>query len=107
MSKYFFLVAFSILSLFQSIFALPEFYLAYDNSTHTDNVTKLKSQGYRVISLNVHGPPSGPLYAAVWIKRTGPDWVEIHGVDGDVYQKWFDKYVALGYVSTIVTATGT
>ena len=105
MSKYFFL-AFSILSLFQSILALPEFYLANDNSTHAGNVTTFRSRGYRLISLNVHGPPLGPLYAAVWIQRTGPDWVEIHGVDGNVYQKWFDKYAELGYVSTIVTATG-
>src|SRR6185437_7927843 len=43
-------------------------------------------QGYRLTSLSVYGDPGNPLYAAVWVQRSGPAWSAIHGVSAADYQ---------------------
>ncbi|KAF2259815.1 beta-lactamase/transpeptidase-like protein [Lojkania enalia] len=97
-----------IVGLFQTVCTLPvtQYYVSENGATHQTKFNQLSSQGYRMISLNVHGPSSSPLYSAVWIQRTGAAYVAIHGVSGSTYQAWFDQYSRQGYVSTIVTATG-
>lgn len=80
-------------------------YHGVDAATHQQRLDELAPQGYRLISLSVYG--SGPLYAAVWVRRAGPAWEAIHGVTAARYQARFDELTALGYKPTIVTATGT
>ena len=73
---------------------------------HQKNSDKWSAKGYRMISLSVYGDPSNARYAAVWVQRAGPAWVETHGVDAKGYQNFFDNWTAKGFVPVIVCATG-
>jgi CubicO group peptidase (beta-lactamase class C family) len=73
---------------------------------HQSSFTSLSGQGYRMISLSVYGAHDDPRYAAVWVKRTGPNWVAVHGVNAAGYQSFFNDWTAKGYVPTLVSATG-
>jgi hypothetical protein len=64
------------------------------------------ARGYRMISLSVYGDPGDPLYAAVWVQRSGLAWVAVHGVDSNGYQSFFNTWTAKGYVPVLVSATG-
>lgn len=59
-----------------------------------------------MISLSTYGVPPNNLYTAVWVQRAGVAWEAIHNSNGDNYQKWFDTQAAAGYVSTLITVTG-
>ena len=108
LSRSFAIVVICICSFLNVIFALPvsQYYVSVDAATHQTKFNQLSGQGYRIISLNVHGPSSSPRYTAVWVQRSGPAWVGIHGASASAYQTWFDQYSGQGYVSTVVTATG-
>jgi len=54
----------------------------------------------------VYGDPGNPLYAAVWVQRSGPAWEAVHGVDSAGYQSFFNTWTAKGYVPVLVSATG-
>jgi len=82
-------------------------YHGVNAAQHQANFDTLSSQGYRMISLSVYGDASSPLYAAVWVQRTGPAWVAVHGIDANEYQTFFNKWTAQGYVPVLVSATGT
>ncbi len=84
-----------------------EAYHGVTAADHQKNFDRLSGQGYRIISLSVYGDPSDPRYAAVWVQRSGRDWIAVHGVDGAGYQAFFDKQTAAGYVPVLVSATGT
>ena len=73
---------------------------------HQTNFNHLVAQGYRMISLSVYGDPGNPLYAAVWVQRSGPAWEAVHGVDSAGYQSFFNTWTAKGYVPVLVSATG-
>jgi CubicO group peptidase (beta-lactamase class C family) len=73
---------------------------------HQTNFNTFSSQGYRMISLSVYGDPSSALYAAVWVQRSGPAWVAVHGIDAAAYQTFFNTWTAKGYVPVLVSATG-
>src|SRR5262245_25193323 len=73
---------------------------------HQANFNAFSAQGYRMISLSVYGDPADARYAAVWVRRSGPAWVAVHGVSAAGYQSFFDTWTARGYVPVIVTATG-
>ena len=73
---------------------------------HQANVDRLSGQGYRMISLSVYGDPGAAQYAAVWVERTGPAWVAVHGVDAAGYQAFFNTRTARGFVPVLVSATG-
>ena len=84
-------------------------YQAYHGVTaaqHQTNFNKWSSEGYRMISLSVYGDSGHPLYAAVWVQRSGPAFVAIHGVDGAGYQAFFTKWANEGYHGVLVSATG-
>jgi CubicO group peptidase (beta-lactamase class C family) len=81
-----------------------KFYVDADANHHQSRWDELANTGWRMISLSVYGSPAR--YAAVWVQRSGPRFVGIHGADADTYQKWFDEWTAKGMVSTIVTVTG-
>lgn len=74
--------------------------------THQQQVDDLSAQGYRPVSLSVSGTPSDARYSTIWILRTGPPWVAIHGFSAHAYQQRFDELTAQGFAPVIVTATG-
>jgi len=81
-------------------------YHGVNGLVHQKRFDVLGAQGYRMISLSVYGDPTNPLYAAVWVKRAGPGWAAVHGVDAAGYQAKVDQYVAAGLVPVLVSATG-
>ena len=83
-----------------------EAYHGVDSAQHQANFNSLSAQGYRMISLSVYGDATSPLYAAVWVQRTGPAWVAVHGIDAAAYQTFFNTWTAQGYVPVLVSATG-
>ena len=83
-----------------------EAYHGVDAAQHQANFNALSAQGYRMISLSVYGDAGSPLYAAVWVQRSGPAWVAVHGVDAAAYQTFFNNWTSKGYVPVLVSATG-
>jgi CubicO group peptidase (beta-lactamase class C family) len=83
-----------------------EAYHGVNAAQHQANFNRLSSQGYRMISLSVYGDAGSPLYAAVWVQRSGPAWVAVHGVDSAAYQSFFNTWGAKGFVPVLVSATG-
>ena len=73
---------------------------------HQTNFNTFSAEGYRMISLSVYGDPSSALYAAVWVQRSGPAFVAVHGIDAAAYQTFFNTWTAKGYVPVLVSATG-
>jgi CubicO group peptidase (beta-lactamase class C family) len=67
---------------------------------------RLRPAGFRPISACVYGPRQSPLYAAIFARRAGPDFVAIHGTNGAGLQAFFNTNAALGYSPTILSATG-
>lgn len=84
-----------------------EAYHGATGSTHQTKFNDLTSRGFRIISLSVYGDPGDARYAAVWVKRDGPAWVAVHGVNADGYQSFFNNWTAQGFVPVLVSATGT
>ncbi|MEZ5967029.1 MAG: serine hydrolase [Planctomycetota bacterium] len=66
----------------------------------------LKHQGYRPITLAMYDSPSAPRFAAVWVRRSGPDFVGFHAVTSSGYQSLFDAWTAQGYVPSLLSAVG-
>src|SRR6266478_8064272 len=81
-------------------------YHGVTGAQHQTNFNDLSAQGFRMISLSVYGDPGDARYAAVWVKRSGPAWVAVHGVDSAGYQSFFNTQTAQGYVPVLVSATG-
>jgi CubicO group peptidase (beta-lactamase class C family) len=84
-----------------------EAYHGVTAAQHQANFNRLFGQGYRIISLSVYGDSGNPRYAAVWVKRPGPAWVAVHGVNSSGYQSFFNTWTGKGFVPIIVSATGT
>ena len=56
--------------------------------------------------MSVYGARHDERYAAVWVRRPGPDWSAVHGVDGAGYQGAFDRAAAAGFKPVLLSATG-
>ncbi len=83
-------------------------FVAYHDRTSADHQAQFNALyplGYRIISLSVY-QPSSPLYAAVWVRRAGPDWSAVHGLTSAQYQAAFDQAAADGKHPTILTVAG-
>ena len=83
-----------------------EAYHGVNGAQHQTNFDRLASRGYRIISLSVYGDPGDPRYAAVWVERSAPAWVAVHGVDAAGYQSFFNNQTAHGFAPVLVSATG-
>ena len=83
-----------------------EAYHGVTAAQHQGNFNKFSAQGYRMISLSVYGAPGDARYAAVWVQRSGPAWVAVHGVDAAGYQTFFNNSTAKGFAPVLVSATG-
>ena len=77
----------------RKLLAIPAFeaYIGANGSSHQANIDRLIARGYRIVTLSVYGDPGKPLYAAVWVKRGGPAWAAIHGVNGTQCQAKLDQ----------------
>ena len=73
---------------------------------HQLQFSQLSGQGYRPISLSVAGGLSNARYTAVWIRRSGPAFVGVHGVDPTSYDTWRFQQRVAGYRPLLVTAAG-
>ena len=69
-------------------------------------IAKLKADGYRPTSLNIHGSTTDARYAGIWTKQTGEEFETILGANETAYNAWLDHLKSDGYVSTHVSATG-
>jgi hypothetical protein len=74
---------------------------------HQTRFNQLSASGYRMISLSVYGDPPDVLYAAVWVRRPGPAFAAVHGVDASGYQNFFNTWTAKGFAPVLVSAAGT
>jgi CubicO group peptidase (beta-lactamase class C family) len=89
--------------------AAGEAMVATHDRSHDDFQTQwntLVPQGFRPISLCVYGDRAAPLYAAVWIQRSGPPFAGIHGATAAQFQTFFDTWAAQGFSPVLLTATG-
>jgi CubicO group peptidase (beta-lactamase class C family) len=80
---------------------------AYHGSSlaqHKQCYQTLKAGGWRMTALTIYG--NSPLYAAVWVKKDGPDWTAIHNATADQYQAFVNEWFGKGYRITLVAATG-
>jgi CubicO group peptidase (beta-lactamase class C family) len=84
-----------------------QFYIDVTPAQHQANFNKWFAAGYRMISLNVYGLPPNHRYAAVWVQRSGPAFVAIQEASAAVYQTWFNTNAANGFVTTLLSTTGT
>jgi CubicO group peptidase (beta-lactamase class C family) len=92
-----------------ALLAAGEAMVATHDRSHADYQSQwntLVPQGYRPISLCVYGDRAAPLYAAVWIQRSGPPFAGIHGATAAQFQSFFDTWAAQGYSPVLLTATG-
>ena len=83
-----------------------QYYWGVNGASHQQRYNQWSAAGYVLISISVYGTPPSVEYAAVWEQRPASSWVAIHGVDSAAYQNWFNQQTALGYVSTLISATG-
>jgi CubicO group peptidase (beta-lactamase class C family) len=81
-------------------------YHGVTGASHQQKFNELSAAGYRMISLSVYGNRADPRYAAVWIRRGGPAWAALHGLDAAGYQARFDQLTRDGFVPVLVSATG-
>jgi hypothetical protein len=52
-------------------------------SAFADTLTDMANQGYRPLAISGLGVEEDVSYAAVWVKRKGPDWVARYNLDAD------------------------
>jgi hypothetical protein len=85
-----------------------DFVAYYDRTSadHQAHFDQLFPQGYRMTSVSVYGVRGDERYAAVWVKRAGPNWSAVHGVDFAGYQAAFDTAVGFGFKPVLLAATG-
>lgn len=87
---------------------MPQFE-AYHGKTgqyHQTRFDALAPNGWRMISLSVHGDPSDARYSVVWVKESGPSFVATHGLPISGYQAWYNTQTQKGYAPVLVSATG-
>jgi CubicO group peptidase (beta-lactamase class C family) len=84
-----------------------QFYFDVTPAQHQANFNEFAPAGYRMVSLDVYGLPPNHRYAAVWVQRSGPAYIAISDASAAEYQTWFDTYAADGFVTTLLSTTGT
>ena len=76
---------------------MPDPFVAYHGVTgvsHQKQFDALSKQGFRLISISVYGERNAPRYAAVWVKRAGPSWQAVHGLEKTALEKVGDDLQA-------------
>jgi CubicO group peptidase (beta-lactamase class C family) len=54
-------------------------------------------KGFRLTTVSGYQSGGSALYAALWIKKSGPDWAARHGLTGQQYQAAFDDFAKKGF----------
>lgn len=72
-------------------------YYALNRSQYQQKFTELVQQGYRLVYVNGYGVSGQDLYAGIWEKSVGPDWVAKHGLSRDQYQQAFTELSQQGF----------
>jgi len=58
-----------------------------------------------MISLSCYGwDDDAVLYAAVWVKEAGPEWVHCYGLNASDYQAFYDEWHAKGFNPIIISS---
>ncbi len=76
------------------------------SATYQNYFKTLGDQGFRVISLSIHGDVTEPRYTAVWAQYNAGAWVGNHDVRIENFQTIFDSHKNKGFTPMIVTAIG-
>jgi CubicO group peptidase (beta-lactamase class C family) len=86
----------------------PEFIAYHDVSgdEHQRQFNDLYPRGFRIISLSVYGDRANSRYAVVWVRRSGPRWSAVHGVDFAGFQNAFNEWAGRGFKPKIIAASG-
>jgi hypothetical protein len=87
----------------------PAQIVAYHDQTlsqHQSQITTLTSQGYRMIALTSYDAATSPLFAAVWVHRSGPAQVPFSSVDVTTYQSLFNTYTGQGMTVRLLAVHG-
>ncbi|MFZ5634965.1 MAG: serine hydrolase [Pseudomonadota bacterium] len=59
-------------------------------------------KGFRLASISGYDSGGSARYAALWVKKPGPEWSARHGLNAQQYQAAFDDYAKKGYRLTFV-----
>ena len=70
---------------------------AMTSDQYSSLYTQYVNQGYRVSHVNGYGVNGVPYFAAIWEKKSGPNWLADHGVSAADYQTRFNQRTAAGY----------
>lgn len=68
-----------------------------DAAAYQQTFDSLVGDGFRLTSVCGYSEGRGSRFNAVWIKRDGPAWQALHGLNADEYQAAFDTLVAEGF----------
>ncbi len=72
-------------------------YYAMNRDQYQQKFTELVQQGYRLVYVDGYGVGGQDLYAGIWEKSAGPDWVAKHGLSRDQYQQAFTELSQQGF----------
>ncbi|GIH17860.1 hypothetical protein Raf01_60320 [Rugosimonospora africana] len=79
-------------------------YIEMSASGYQSRFDSLKSQGYRLASVESYLHSGQIRYAGIWVKSSGPDYYAFHAYSATDYQKMLDTKTAAGYLPENVSA---
>lgn len=85
------------------------YYLGASKNQHENAITLLTGQGYRIKSISAYDNssiPDKPVYAVIWVQRTGVEWTSRHHMKRKAFKDEIDILNLEGYIPTQITATG-
>lgn len=79
-------------------------YIEMSASGYQSRFDSLKSQGYRLASVESYLHSGQIRYAGIWVKSSGPDYFAFHGYSATNYQNMLNTKTAAGYLPANVSA---
>ncbi|HEY2674459.1 MAG TPA: hypothetical protein VGJ07_29335 [Rugosimonospora sp.] len=79
-------------------------YIEMSASGYQSRFDSLKSQGYRLVSVESYLHSGQIRYAGLWLKSSGPDYFAFHGYSATDYQNMLNTKTAAGYLPAGVSA---
>lgn len=70
---------------------------AMSPADYQQEFTKQTARGFRPVRVCGYRAGNKELYAAIWEKQSGPEWIARHGLTAAEYQKQFTELVKQGY----------
>ncbi len=81
----------------KSAAGLPVVKLAMDGAQYQAEFDAMLKQGFRLQHVAGYTHSGAAVYAAIWNKTGGPEWVARHGLTGAQYQQAFDDFAKQGF----------